>query len=574
MMNRPVLPHKTSTDNGAQPSAAAHESLARDRWQLLRRALLPSSSRSCNSTGSIHEFPGYRLLEDSQDEWSKHGFCESSQRLSILEKLTHLTVHISTNEPAESWRVILLGKVVDTLLALRAMDPTRQSAELTVHFICDSPLLPHYGRIRVVHGSGANERHESAADCTNKWWTQQAALDLEHAERFNGSGSHYWWKELYFEWTNDSVTKHVKEVTCYLRISWAGSVKATDYGFCIRPYGLAAPRPAISQGTRAPDTNGSGASLDPMVVTWVRERALPTRRQKFTATELMSHTTNLGIDNTGNVCVWDSSQTLAFVLAQHCWADPTGTPRVVVELGSGMAALSSLMLLTLNNHVDCPLEKPIQRVFITDGHADCIRNNRINLRLLEASSSAGTRAASSKNGLVAGSTPSVEIKCQKMYWELPTRDDDISGGALALVKQIADWTLIADCTHFEEYHGHLLWTSICCTAVGGAIWLCQPNRGQSLARFLDLVDVVNKQSQAPEPSPNPILAVSEPEFPILAEKHEQFSLHRSAGDCGDGGLNSYDPDRHRPRILILSKLRNETGGDLASIRQHILSRST
>jgi hypothetical protein len=56
------------------------------------------------------------------------------------------------------------------------MNPTRLSAELTVHFVCDPPLLPNDGGIRVVIqsvGRGLERKQQRLSSRQEQWRTQE-----------------------------------------------------------------------------------------------------------------------------------------------------------------------------------------------------------------------------------------------------------------------------------------------------------------------------------------------------------------------------------------------------------------
>ncbi|KAL7448166.1 hypothetical protein ACHAWC_000409, partial [Mediolabrus comicus] len=123
---------------------------------------------------------------------------------------------------------------------------------------------------------------------------------------------------------------------------------------------------------------------------------------------LLSHRINNGVDNTGNVRVWDAEATLAgFLLSallteEFIEVDTTGTEaedltkledlrsRIksalltndegcrlekcnILELGAGQAGLAGLALAEATSSVSAM--KPIE-LFLTDGHPKCVENNR------------------------------------------------------------------------------------------------------------------------------------------------------------------------------------------------------
>jgi len=272
----------------------------------------------------------------------------------------------------------------------------------------------------------------------------------------------------------------------------------------------------------------------------IREYQLPnnhhkilTRERKSSNTklslqELVSHHTNAGVDNTGNICVWDCALTLAWAL-QH--EQDALSFRTVLELGAGMAAITALSLAVANNAGDGTSRK----IYITDGHADCVLNNRVNMRLM----------------MQQQQQPGATIDCRQLLWTT-----DVGSTSLA-----ADLVVVADCTHFQEYHAALFWTAVSHTGFDhGQIWMCQPDRGNSLQRFLTLIEVVNRSNLAN----GPLLQVTERHYDELDAKHQTFA------DVDDN--NHYDPNLHRPRIFVLTKLRDATEDDRLCAIQHCQER--
>jgi hypothetical protein len=110
--------------------------------------------------------------------------------------------------------------------------------------------------------------------------------------------------------------------------------------------------------------------------------------------------------------------------------------------------------------------------------------------------------------------------------------------------------------------------------------MCQPNRGKSLERFLDLVRAVNVNVNVNDnvndndntnhdddnhdktTSTTPLLHVQEQHYETLRAKHEQLVLQDK----------TYDPNIHRPRVFCLRKLRAETEQDRLAAIRHVQER--
>lgn len=248
---------------------------------------------------------------------------------------------------------------------------------------------------------------------------------------------------------------------------------------------------------------------------YTRERSRTARKSLHELTS-HQHSQTAAIDNTGNICVWDCEIVLAWFLWQpgECRIAQGTT---LLEVGAGMAAVTALAGDTV-----------CSEIFITDGHADCVWNNRINVRLRRQ----------------ANSTSISHIQCSVLRWSY---DDDT-------LLCSADSTLVSDCTHFEEWHGQLLWTVLRHTRVGGSIWMCQPDRGQSWSRFQKLMECTVLGT---------VISLQEHCSDQLDELHAQFVLQHSS---------SYEPDRHRPRIFQITKLQEEAIEHRAAIEEHIRNR--
>jgi Lysine methyltransferase len=265
------------------------------------------------------------------------------------------------------------------------------------------------------------------------------------------------------------------------------------------------------------------------VVIYIHER----RRQRTTLQDLIRHRAT-GIDNTGSVCVWDAAQALAWYLCTHLLDDQMTMVRadqqpdelIVLELGAGMAALSGLMMLQQL----CHRHQSKMKLFISDGQPECVENNKINCLLLEAELRS-------------------RVECVLLPWSffVPTTMASIQ----------ATTTLIADCTHLEQYHGELLWTMLYHTAVGGTIYLCQPRRGHSWSTFAALLERLNHHNVAVAAGTTsvvpPMVQVQQIALAELDTKRTVFEYQSST--------NGFRSDVHHPYIFSVKKLRTETEND-------------
>ena len=344
----------------------------------------------------------------------------------------------------------------------------------------------------------------------------------------------------------------------------------------------------------------------------------PTNEQKSTIQSrveaLLSHRTH-GVDNTGNVRVWDAEGILAgFLLSTMLnGGDSTvleldeqtdahlsdlrnslhsilniedgstedQTTCNVLELGAGQAGLAGLALASAASTCtsNCTegstiTTKPLH-VVLTDGHPKCVENNKVCAKMLSKSSD--SRASQS-------------IDTHLLLWDSSSKGRDACNETNNLVKREASQKkstdegqyqlcLVSDCLHFQEYHDGLLLTIARTLKVNGIALLCQPRRGTSLQNFMTLVDAVNEKAmQQTEDSTNqsanngPIFQMTlyEHFYPKVSEMHKSLILSEETTNDTKQCTSLYNPNWHQPLLLVLQKLRpysEEVDGEVA--RQHI-----
>ena len=368
---------------------------------------------------------------------------------------------------------------------------------------------------------------------------------------------------------------------------------------------------------------------------WTREP----KEKRLTLDDLVSHRKNKGVDNTGNICVWDSEKTLAYLLYNHFddfFTMTTTTGAVIcnnnydnlntivcschddndnddyddndigdteyeynkdekvetsldnddrhrhsevriMELGTGMAGLSAVALgfrieirqqqqqqqqqysqpdnecgdddeTNKDNHENKKTKKSVQ-IMLTDGNPDGVKNNTINQYL--------TRLNSNHN---------LNIKCDILLWTTDCSSNDGNGD-----DGDQDVILVSDCVHFQKFHAALAITTFRCLRVGGTAIFCQPTRGPSLDNFLRLLSTATEQpeqqkisvsspiSQSNNNNNNnnsttkkkkknsPLMRISWLSHPIIEQKHQEArSKHNDV----------YDENIHKPKILVITKLRD------------------
>ena len=311
------------------------------------------------------------------------------------------------------------------------------------------------------------------------------------------------------------------------------------------------------------------------------------------------HNPNHQIDNTGNICVWDSERTLCWflfhisssssspiqLLQQHhpplwqCWDPPPSslsesqnnntnknkneTTTTVLELGCGMAGLATLTLAAAiykysNNH---PQQTHNYQFYMTDGSMDCVRNNEINVSMMRSMNVIPAISAVTEN---SNTHSTIQIDCCQLLWSydvpMPENNNNNNNNNLSKMR-VADITMVSDCLHFEEYHGELLWTLV--THTQKQAILCQPNRTPSLQNFLTFIDHVNDtKHNKNDHHLGPLIRITEHISDMLNEKHEMFLQQQQEQQNGDDDYYYYyDSDKHRPRIYVMDVLRRPNEED-------------
>ena len=329
---------------------------------------------------------------------------------------------------------------------------------------------------------------------------------------------------------------------------------------------------------------------------------------------LLSHR-NHGVDNTGNVRVWDAEGTLAgFLLSlildgvddmyseiaqstelstvrEHLRSilmhstspsDINGqstSPCNLLELGAGQAGLAGLGIAAATKKVE--KMKPLH-VILTDGHPKCVENNIACAKMMPECGDTVKRANIDAQLLLWDSSyKGAEACCQINKLGQNHKEEANSDNDAIADKGSYQLCLASDCVHFQEFHDGLLNTIARTLSVGGIALLCQPKRGTSLQNFMTMVDTVNASTGAPssggeEEGPLFQITLFEDFYPKVTAMHKELSESKStAADEDTPSASSqqsslYDPNWHRPLLLVLKKLRQykeEVHGEAA--RQHV-----
>lgn len=400
---------------------------------------------------------------------------------------------------------------------------------------------------------------------------------------------------------------------------------------------------------------------------------------------LFSHRIYNGVDNTGNVRVWDAEMTLAGFLLDMAvskmdeeedlchvgddYVDDRGetieliqlrnqlrsimltacttlikdnasrtnspsaeTPEPVcniLELGAGQAGLAGLALMVASsnafvaNHGSGLSKMKPCRVIFTDGHPKCIMNNKICVDLTKKMIASKTSERTNVTTTTTNGT-AIEVECNVLLWDsspegakacrrmnnlvhpntrlLPTPVGNSQDG-MAVFEPTEESSkdeglyhlcLASDCVHFQEFHDGIFTTIARTLAVGGIALLCQPKRGTSLSNFIKLIGAVNKDIGTEKDTvaaklPLFEITLYEDFHPKVSGMHKALmldcsnhvqddSLLPSSSDSSEEKFiqswsKSYDPNWHRPLLLVLRKLRfyeEDVDGELA--RQHVRKR--
>ena len=111
----------------------------------------------------------------------------------------------------------------------------------------------------------------------------------------------------------------------------------------------------------------------------------------------------------------------------------------------------------------------------------------------------------------------------------------------------------------QEFHAHLFFTLAYGVRVTGCVYMCQPHRGRSLERFLD---VVQATSLGGDNRP--------PVFSI--EWLENVSEVKNSIESSAATAPHYDPNIHCPHLILLRKLRQVTEQDHQLVAEHMRAR--
>ena len=233
----------------------------------------------------------------------------------------------------------------------------------------------------------------------------------------------------------------------------------------------------------------------------------------------------------------------------------------VLELGAGMAALPSLALAALymqyksrnNNETENGHETSIPRIHvtITDGHPNAVENNiacaRLTQELYDCSSSDDEGKDISCHPLLWKANAIGKQECDDLMKNMSHNDTNActSSNHTQHEKIPFDLMLVSDCTHFTDFHIDLAATIGRMLRINGICLLCQPQRGESLKKFIQVIDAMNSNCNAKK---GPLFQV---------DLHQVYNkeIYTRHGNLLDEKSEQYDANIHYPLLLVLKKLR-------------------
>lgn len=158
------------------------------------------------------------------------------------------------------------------------------------------------------------------------------------------------------------------------------------------------------------------------------------RNRTFSAEDLM------GFNNTGNVCIWPSEETLSYFICSNLFKF---NDKNVIELGGGMSCLAGLFVAKYGN---------ARTVTVTDGNKISVENVQATIRCNEFDGG---------------------VKCKVLKWSGEVRDEKY------------DVILCADCLFFDDARADLIECLWACLENDGIAFVMAPQRGSTLDSFVE-----------------------------------------------------------------------------------------
>ena len=541
------------------------------RWGILRNALLQSSQQQQQQRQhSIHRFPGYNLLK---------------ARPADLEP--------SSSSSSESE---FFGRDIEPLLTDFRWDgaqnhgPKNNIDQLEVAILALAACFPKGKCMRIIRpvGDSSDSAHsEAATSISDTTWLESIKQRCQPCVRVLKVSEGLELEEV----VNQQISMAMIVTTLLVQES-STSTKYQALLYALDDENNPNYRKTIQNDNKEKDSNSSivnDNNTHPSYhhIIWTREP----RETRLSLDDLVSHRKNNGVDNTGNICVWDSERTLAYLLYHHFddFFTPTASdnenknailasvlldystilhPQVddnrnhagirILELGTGMAGLSAVALglrlamqqqerggkmskdsTTQNKNKEIQKKSNIQ-VTLTDGNPSGVKNNVVNQYLTKLNSQMWQQKGHYSPYL------DLDVQCDTLLWTI-----DLDSGKDSLTNQ--DVVLVSDCVHFQNFHAALATTTLRCLRVGAIAIFCQPARGPSLDNFFNLLLTATSDADTTDIiESTSLLSCTWLSHPIVEQKHHEARLHSNS---------VYDENLHHPKILVVTKLREMSKED-------------
>ena len=318
---------------GAPAVTQEKKQRAKARWSILRNAILKSRKEQQIGSVSIHRFPGYQLIV--RKKGSTAGSDTLDERGCIEERMLrhyfqHLkictTVPTDNDSDVEQEFVDQLESIIGAILCLQCH--TKHSG--TIDY-----------KIEIASGASLEKFGSSNFDKTT--------ILQSLAERYKSMNVSLTWQSQNAQQGNKENLR-ISGLTlniCLTDTRENPELDSADSAYGCFYYPLAS-RARNSQDNPNHSSDDS-CNAAPICSLWTREPVTSTSRH-LSLDELVSHRST-GVDNTGNICVWDSERTLSYLLHQpdtlpsllplvdHNQKREEMPIRRILELGTGMAGL-------------------------------------------------------------------------------------------------------------------------------------------------------------------------------------------------------------------------------------------
>ena len=583
-MTRPLLQQEATSSssssatnddkkNYGSSSSEQKKDRAKARWSILRNALLRKAAdekyQEHNQKHSIHRFPGYQLLKPLPEDEVKASIkriMDSSLQVFDYQKevqesaaaglssTTTLVENSDTYDDEKKLKFWFLEKLEIAILALCAAHPKGCCLQ-----------VKNVPSTQVSEGDGYED-----------FWIEEIKIICQQQSDINVLV------------VNNGEKKKTKN---------DGSSDDDDSTSSVVLL--------VQEGKASKNYHCCQYQLDEQCSLWTREPR--NDGNKLSLQDLITHRSNNGVDNTGNICIWDSERTLSYLLYNDYeslledkvdwWyrhsasvksleqlsssSSSSSSQFRILELGTGMAGLAAITLglrivqlqrqqqRQKQQQSDPKLEKEIH-VTLTDGHADGVKNNKVNqylTRLYSQNFAFQDKEGDAKNH--QHPYHQLDITSKVLLWTT----DLLDGETATSTSFQYDIVLISDCVHFQNFHSALTITTLRSLKVGGKAIFCQPTRGSSLENFCALLQPVNRNDELIEQQGKAFKAAEKENYAIavndnghddklvnmgfyqhsIIEEHHRKALNENNGD--------YDENLHYPKLLIVTKLRELTQQD-------------